>query len=250
MTTRQILATSGVVAPPGGEPPPSLIPHAITLAGTADRTRLCLIATATGDSPQLIQQFHERFARPGIDVSHLALFPQPNVADIRAHLLSQDVIWVGGGSVVNLMAVWRAHGLPDVLRECWEAGVVLGGGSAGSLCWHLGGPTDSFRDELDPFTDGLGWLPYSNGVHDDLADQPRRETFRRMVADGTFPAGYATEDGVGLHYIGDRLHETVTVVPGKRAWWVEGDAEQPITPRAVDGSVPAAPAGSDGDGAG
>lgn len=92
--------------------------------------------------------------REDIEFSFLRLFTQPNVPDVRAHLLGQDVILVEGGSVVNLVAVWRAHGLPEILRECWEAGVVLTGASAGSLCWHVGGPTDSFRDNLDPFTGG------------------------------------------------------------------------------------------------
>jgi peptidase E len=86
--------------------------------------------------------------------------------------------------VVNLVAVWRAHGLPEILRECWETGVVLTGASAGSLCWHVGGPTDSYRDNLDPFTGGLAFLPYSNGVHDDLDDQPRRTAFRELIGNG------------------------------------------------------------------
>ena len=112
------------------------------------------------------------------------MFTQPNVPNVRAHLLSQDVILVEGGSVVNLVAVWRAHGLPEILRECWETGVVLTGASAGSLCWHVGGPTDSYRDNLDPFTGGLAFLPYSNGVHDDLDDQPRRTAFRELIGNG------------------------------------------------------------------
>jgi peptidase E len=122
------------------------------------------------------------------------------------------------------------------MRECWEAGVVLAGGSAGSLCWFRGGPTDSFRDDLDPFTDGIGMLPASNGVHDDSATQPRRQVYRQMVADGTFGAGYATEDGVGLHYIDTGLHEAVSMLPGKQAWRVRPDgaggyAEEPVAAR-------------------
>ena len=89
----------------------------------------------------------------------LGLFVQPRRARRRAHLRAQDVILVNGGSVVNLMAVWRAHGLPAILRECWEAGGGAGRISAGSVCWHVGGPTHSFRDALDPFLDGLGFLP-------------------------------------------------------------------------------------------
>jgi peptidase E len=166
------------------------------------------------------------------------------VPDIRAHLLRQDVIVVEGGSVVNLVAGWRAHGLPEILRECWEAGVVLTGTSAGSLCWHVGGPTDSYCDALDPFTGGLAFLPYSNGVHDDLDDQPRRSAFRRLVATGELPAGYATEDGVGLLCAGTELLEAVTILPGRHAWHVTPDGnggytERAITPRLITADHPA-----------
>ena len=97
----------------------------------------------------------------------------PNVRDVREHLLSQDVIWVGGGSVANLLAVWRVHGLDEVLRECWEAGVVLGGVSAGSICWYVGGPTDSYGLDLRVSPPGLAFLPYGNGVHYDSEEQRR-----------------------------------------------------------------------------
>jgi peptidase E len=58
------------------------------------------------------------FAGSGVQVSHLSLFPMPTVPDLRAHLLAQDVVWVGGGSVANLLAVWRVHGLDEVFRRC------------------------------------------------------------------------------------------------------------------------------------
>jgi peptidase E len=197
------------------------------------------VPTAVGDA-QAATDFHEdKFAgRPDAHLSVLRLFTQPSVPDVAAHLLSQDLILVEGGSVVNLMAVGRAHGLPRILRRCWAAGVVLAGASAGSLCWHRGGPTDSFSDRLDPFTGGLALLPYSNGVHDDFPGQPRREVYRTLVAQGVLPGGYATEDGTGLHYLGRTLHETVSIRPGKRAWRVDpapggGYAEEPIEPRTI-----------------
>ncbi|HTU74651.1 MAG TPA: peptidase E [Trebonia sp.] len=238
---RQIFAYSGVLKPqPGGPDSAGLAEHAISLAaGGRPVRRLCYVATAVGDLPQAIESRTATFgARPDVEFSALRLFPQPSVPDVRAHLLGQDVILVEGGSVVNLMAVWRAHGLPAILRECWESGVVLAGPSAGSLCWHVGGPTDSFCDDLGPFTDGLGFLPYSNGVHDDLDDQPRRRAFRDLVAEGSLPAGYATEDGVGLHYVGTELREAVSVLPGKQAWHVAPDSrggyrQQPVAPRLI-----------------
>jgi peptidase E len=238
---RQILAYSGLPLTENRDGGAfRLVEHAVSLAQPDGRPRLCYVPTAVGDSESAVERFTAMASlrRPDIDVSVLALFTQPSVPDVRAHLLAQDVIIVSGGSVVNLMAVWRAHGLREIMRECWEAGVVLGGGSAGSLCWHLGGPTDSFSDALDPFTDGIGLLPYSNGVHDDFATQPRRTVYRQMVADGTFGEGYASEDGVGLHYLDTKLAEAVRIRPGKRAWHVEPDGdggwrEQEIPPRDI-----------------
>jgi len=203
---------------------------------------VCHLPTAAGDDPEAVRRLQNaaeaRLA--GVELTVLRLFPQPSVPNVRAHLLAQDVILLNGGSVVNLMAVWQAHGLPAILQECWEAGIVLAGWSAGSVCWHTGGPTDSYRDALDPFLDGLRFLPYSNGVHDDFAGQPRREAYRRMVADGTLPPGYASEDGVGLHYIGAELHEAVTVVPGGAAWWVDRDGDRRIPARSLE-PAPASP---------
>ena len=141
----------------------------------------------------------------------------PNVPDMRAHLLAQDVIWVGGGSTANLLALWRLHGLDVVLRECWEAGVVLKGVSAGSLCWHVGGTTDSFGPTLVPVTNGLGFLPWSNSPHHD-AEEQRRPLIHRLIADGTLPDGYATENGTGLVFFGTELVDAFTEVEGKLAY--------------------------------
>jgi len=237
VTEPQIFAFSGILKSDDDPLDNShLVDFVLSLAGEHETLRVCFLPTAVGDLPDAVELKAKQFAsqRMPVEYSALTLFPQPSVPDPRAHLLAQHVLFVEGGSVVNLMALWRAHGLDDVMRECWEAGVVLTGPSAGSLCWHLGGPTDSFRDALDPFTDGLGFLPWSNGVHDDFADQPRRATYRRMVAEGVLPAGYATEDGVGLHYIGTELHEAVSIRPGSTAWWVEPDGDGGHVERAID----------------
>jgi peptidase E len=208
---------------------------AVQLAGAPAAPRLCYLGTATGDDPARIAGVYGAFAGSAVRVSHLSLFPMPTVADVRAHLLAQDVVWVGGGSVANLLAVWRVHGLDAVFREAWQAGVVLGGVSAGSLCWHVGGNTDSFGPQLRPVSDGLALIPASNSVHYDSEPQ-RRPLYQRLVADGTLPPGHATDDGVGLVYRGTELVEAVADRPGKGAYRVErgpdGTAvETPIAPR-------------------
>ncbi len=132
---------------------------AARLARAGAHPRLCIVATGLGDNPVYVAAMYGAFSRRDL-VSHLALFPMPSVPDIREHLLSQDIIWVAGGSTANMLAVWRLHGLDRILRDCWQQGVVLMGTSAGSICWHAGGTTDSFRLPLRPVTDALGFLPY------------------------------------------------------------------------------------------
>src|SRR5581483_8864069 len=164
------------------------------LARAGPAPHICIIDTAVGDDPARLATAHNAFAKLGMISSHLALFPMPNVTDIRAHLLAQDIIWVGGGSTANLLALWRLHGLDRILRECWEKGVVLKGVSAGSICWHIGGTTDSFGLPLQPITNGLGFLPYSNSPHYD-AEEQRRPLTQRLIAEGVLPDGYATDNG-------------------------------------------------------
>ena len=118
------------------------------------------------------------------------------------------MVWVNGGSVANLLAVWEVHGLGPVMRRAWQAGVVLGGISAGSICWHVGGPTDSYGPELRLQTNGLAFLPYGNGVHYDT-EALRRPMVHSAVASGALPLTYCTDDGVGLLYRGTTMVEAV-----------------------------------------
>lgn len=198
-----------------------LLHHALALSGSP-RPRLCYLATAVGDQADHIATFYAAAAKEEVVPSHLALFPMPNVEDVRSHLLAQDVIWVGGGSVANLLALWRVHSLDVAMRAAWEAGVVLAGVSAGSICWHVGGTTDSFGVELSSVTNGLGFLPYGNGVHHD-SEERRRPVLHRLVGSGVLPRSYATDDGVGLHYVGTSLREAVSEVAGRSAWQIELD---------------------------
>lgn len=223
--TPTILATSGGVVP-GRRTTWSVGPltrHAVELSGVTGRApRVTFLATATADDAGTIVDFYDMANEAGFAASHLRLMTMPNVDDITAHLLDQDVVWVWGGSVAGLAALWRLHGVDDALRTAWEAGVVLTGVSAGSICWHVGGPTDSYGPDLQPFTDGLALVPFSNGVHYDTEEQ-RRPLFQRLVADGTLPSGYATDDGVGVLYRGTEFAGAFTERDGSGAYLVESD---------------------------
>lgn len=127
------------------------------------------------------------------------------------------------------------HGLDEILRRVWRAGVVLAGVSAGSICWFDGGTTDSFGPALRPVTNGLGLLPYANGVHYD-SESGRRPLVHRLVAEGTLGTTHCTDDGVGLVYSGTELVEAVSEAPGKAAYLVRREpdgtvAEERIEPR-------------------
>ena len=200
---------------------PLQVKYAIELTGQA-RPRLCVLNTAVGDDPNAYLRFYDRLAETPARVRHLALFPMPNVADPEDLLMSQDVIFVGGGSVANMVAVWRVHGIDEILRKAWHAGIVLAGSSAGGICWFEGGTTDSFGMRLRPFTDGLGMLAGSFCPHYN-SEQERRPLYRRLVADGTLPDGVACDDGAGAHYVDETLAELVADRPEANAYRVAAD---------------------------
>jgi dipeptidase E len=152
---RQILALGG-----GGfteEPDNPALDEYVLASSGRDRPRVCFMATAGGDNPSYTVKLYNAFSGGHCDPSHLALFNR-TVDDARALLLAQDVIYVGGGNTVNLLAVWRAQGIDAILREAWERGVVLAGLCAGSMCWFEAGVTASFGRRLTALDDGLGFL--------------------------------------------------------------------------------------------
>jgi peptidase E len=196
-----------------------------------ERPRVCFVATASGDSPENVANFYRCFSgHHPCDPSDLALFER-TVADLRAFVLAQDVVYVGGGNTASLLAVWRTHGLDVVLREAWEEGVVLCGSSAGMNCWFEASTTDSFDlAQLGALRDGLGFLPGSACPHYDGEEQ-RRPLYRRLIAEEGFPPGYAADDAAALVFEGVELREVVCTVEGSSAYRVDADGERPLAAR-------------------
>lgn len=227
MGARRIVACGGGLLDDGAAPLREFI---LSLARRT-RPRVCFLPTATGDDAESIARFYRVLARHDCQLSDLPLFHR-EVEDLRAFLMEQDVVWVAGGNTANMLAVWRVHGLPELLREAWQRGCVMTGASAGMNCWFEASVTDSFSlRALAPLTDGLGWLAGSACPHYD-GEEMRRPTYRRLVAEG-FPPGVAAEDGVGLVYEGTRLGEAVSWRPDGRAWRVTAESEDPIEVRCL-----------------
>jgi dipeptidase E len=215
-TPRTIIAMGG-----GGfsmEPDNPLLEDFILSQANAARPRVCFLPTASGDADGYIVNFYTAFASCA-EASHLRLFYRTR-EDIESLLLGQDIIYVGGGNTENMLAIWRTHGLDRILRKAWEAGVVLAGLSAGSICWFEAGTTDSFGPDLDVLTDGLGFLAGSHCPHYD-GEAQRRPKYHRLVAEGRLPAGYAADDGAALVFDGTELREVVASRPEATAYRVE-----------------------------
>jgi peptidase E len=203
-----------------------LVRHVFDLTGR-DRPRLLIVPTATADSDDSVAAYFEHFAL-STDPLVLRTFPWPPT-DLRSRVLDQDAIWVGGGNTANMLAIWRVHGIDVLLREAWEAGIVLFGASAGMICWFEAGVTDSFGPQLAGLRDGLGFLAGSACPHYD-GEELRRPRYRELVDDG-FPPGIAADDGVGLHYQGVELVEVVSCRPGAAAYRVDVDGEERLPVR-------------------
>jgi peptidase E len=215
--------------------------------GLASRAvpHICFLPTASGDPNEQIARFHAAFADRPCEPTHLSLFRLgQHPVDLRTHLLEQDVIYVGGGSMRNMLAIWRAHGLDEILREAWEQGTVLAGLSAGAMCWFEGGITKSSGAPAP--VAGLGLLPGSMSVHLD-GEPDRRRPYVDAVATGALPPGYAADDGVALLWQDRELTRVVGSKPGLHCIRVEADgvtevpvealSSRPSMMRALDADV-------------
>ncbi len=183
----------------------------IGLTGT-DSPRICLLPTAGGDARDGIADFYSAADRFECLPSHVSLFRlERERVDLRRHLLAQDLIYVAGGSLTNLLAIWRAHGIPALLTEAWRSGVVLCGQSAGALCWFDHGISASAGSPSP--ARGLGLLRGSLCVHY-ARDPARRTAFLDAIAGG-LPGGWGIDDGAGIVF--ERGHDPVPLAGRERA---------------------------------
>ena len=217
MTERHIVAMGG-----GGfsmEPRnPMLDDFVLSLARRKKRPRVCFVGTASGDSDTYIRRFHDAFPPSRAAATHLTFFER-NVRDLKSFVMAQDIIYVGGGSSANMLAVWRLHGLDKVLRAAWNSGVVMAGISAGAICWFEDGVTDSFGMPFRALGDGLGFVRGGCCPHYD-GEAERALVLRRLIKRG-FPSTLALDDGAAAHFVGTRLKEVVSSRRRARAIKVE-----------------------------
>jgi peptidase E len=188
---------------------------------------VCFIPTASGESLQYIVEFYSAFNALEARVSHLSFF-DPHTADMESFLLSQDAIYVGGGNTKSMLALWKEWKVDLYLKRAWEEGIVLGGVSAGSLCWFEEGVTDSIPGDLTAIR-CLGILPGSNCPHYD-SEEKRRPSYQKLVREGMSP-GYAADDYVALHDRGKKLEKVVRSQGQGVAYYLQRKDNQVIEER-------------------
>ena len=217
MDSRQILGL-------GGNPDDAMLDHALGLARGA---KVLYVPTASNEDPAWTVAWYERL-RGRAELTPLCFNPWPP-ENMRELTLAHDVVVVPGGNTANMLAIWRVHGFDEILREAWEAGILLTGWSAGMICWFEAGVTDSFGPQLEGMPDGLGLLPGSACPHYD-GEERRRPVYERLVREG-FPAGIALDDAAGAHYVGTELYEVVSSRAGAGGYRVAPDGEEPLDTR-------------------
>jgi dipeptidase E len=201
---------------------------------------VAFVPTASGESDNYIVRFYTAYLGLPCRPSHLAFFRR--TPDLRSYLLAQDMIYVGGGNTKSMLAVWREWGVPELLREAWESGIVLAGISAGAICWFEQGVTDSFADQLRVM-DCLGFLPGSCCPH--YSGEPdRRPAFHRLLRQGEIAPGFAIDDGGAIHFTGAQVHRIIASRTGATAYRVHSTGaevrEEPMPVEYLGADTPGA----------
>jgi len=220
--------------------------YVLAHAQPGETPRICLLPTASGDPRDQIGAFHGAMERRGWNASAISLF-RLGVApvDLAEHLLRQDVIYVTGGSMVNLLALWREHRIDEIMREAHARGIVLCGYSAGSMCWF--GHGISRGGGAPAAVAGLGLLAGSHCVHYSQ-DPARRDAYRRLIAAGDIPAGLALDDHAAASIRGGRVVETVRSREGASGFLVQAGKGGEVRETRLESRLVAAPTRAREDG--
>lgn len=194
-----------------------------------DSPEICFLATASGDAENYIKKFYDFFSMQNCSPSHLSLSAPP-MKDLETFLLEKDIIYVGGGSTKNLLALWRKWGIDNMLKKAWNQGIILTGISAGSICWFEEGVTDSFGEGLEPIQ-CLGFLKGSNCPHYD-GKEKRRCSYKNLIKTSKIKEGVAADDGVAIHYINEEIKAIVSSSSDAKAYKVffESEVKEEVLP--------------------
>ncbi|MBE2190685.1 MAG: peptidase E [Alphaproteobacteria bacterium] len=181
--------------------------------------KICFLPTASGDADSYLLKFYESFSKYECKPSHLSLF-QPHTSDIQDFILSQGVIYVGGGNTKSMLALWKEWGLDLILKKAFEKGIVLAGISAGAICWFEEGATDSIPGKISSLS-CLGFVKGSCCPHYD-GSELRRKTVPQLIQEKEMKAGYAIDDNAAIHIVDNKLENAISSIKGKKVVFLDG----------------------------
>jgi len=220
--TKQIIAIGGGGF--GRNPGEGIIEKYIIEQSEKETPSICFIPTATGDNEAYKVNFYSTFSQLDCTPSHLDLFKRtPNLDDL---ILSQDIVFVGGGNTKSMLAVWKDWGLEKILKEAFEGGTIMCGVSAGAICWFEQGITDSWEEELK-ILDCLGFVPGNCCPHYDEEPQ-RRPSLKKFLIEGALDDCYAIDGGCALHLKDRYDHKAIAFAQDKNAYLVNQVNEEII----------------------
>ncbi len=197
--------------------PTNLDRYLVELTGKSS-PMVCFVPTASADDPLYINRFLNAYGTLGVRPIVLTLWE--GAADAVRRIQEADLVVVGNGLTVNMMALWEAHGVDKALHRRYSAGdVVMAGVAAGGNAWFEGCVTDSFGD-FRPYRNGLGLVSGSFCCHFDKEDG-RQGVYTDAVANGVLPGGYAADDHAGVHLVDGKLHKVISEEPGAKVYRIE-----------------------------
>jgi len=203
----------------GGRMSPVFLRYMSSLAGK-NRPNFCFLPTASADNPSVINEWYRQCVQAEINafVQPMFISSYSQKASFEEVLLSMDGIFVGGGNTVNMLAIWKVQGVDRILRQAWDKGIVLSGGSAGGLCWFEHGTTDSRPAEITR-VDCLGFLKASHCPHYD-SELTRRPLYHSYIKAKEFKAGYACDDEAGIYFEDNEVKKVVSLTERSNAYFV------------------------------
>jgi peptidase E len=182
--------------------------------------KICLIPTAAADNPYAINAWYASCVdlplRPYVMRTFIGSSPLQQT--FEEFILSMDAVIVGGGNTLDMLGIWKVQGIDTVLKKAYDKGIVLSGGSAGSLCWFIGGYSDSRPRELS-IIEGMGILPFSHSPH--YNSQPeRRPLYQKGILSGKLKPGYACDDLAGILFVNGEVKKAVSQDAQNNSYYV------------------------------
>ncbi|NOT76330.1 MAG: peptidase E [Cyclobacteriaceae bacterium] len=186
-----------------------------------ENPKVCYVPTATGDSVNTISNWYASCedlpVKPFVLKTFIGSYDTKKT--FEETIMGMDIIFVGGGNTLNMIAIWKAQGIDLALRKAYESGIVMSGGSAGSLCWFQSGTTDSRPIKLSK-VDCLGWIKGSHCPHYD-AEVQRRPLYQDLIKKGELPPGYACDNNAGIYFENEQFVKSVALNKESKSYYVD-----------------------------